>query len=297
MLLVRLTLAGCLALPLAAQIRTEDSVRKWREDVEVLRREMPRVHANLFQTISRETFTRAVDELEASIPRRADHEIVVEIARIVASIGDGHTFMNFAQPAVGFRMLPVRFYEFKDGVHVRAAAPELAELAGARVLAIDGRPTEEVWRAVAAITPHENESGLRSMNAVHIAIPEILHGLGISSSKDRVTVRVEQNGKQRDVVLEPRPIMDVWRMKMIDARPESVAPRFPRRARAISGSAISKRTGCSTRATTRCTGRRRRTANINHRASSSTRFFDSRIRTPSTSWSSTSGTTAAATTR
>ncbi len=222
MRMLSLGAAALLAFPLLAQPRTAESTIRWREDLGVLQRELPRTHKNLFHTTTPEAFNGAIDALVAAVPNRTDDELAVGIGRIVASIDDGHTHLNFGQPALGFRMLPVRFHQFKDGIYIRAASPEHAALAGARVLSIEGHPVDEVWTATAAITPRDNDSGLRAMNAVHMAIPEILHALGLTASKDKVTLRVEKNGRPSDVALTPLPIMEMRRMKTVDARPDAV---------------------------------------------------------------------------
>ncbi len=80
-------------------------------------------HKNLFHTITRGQFERAVRKLDERIPSLARHQIIVEMARIAAMIGDGHT--NIAptrDPKIGFRAYPVKFYLFQDGLYVRAAA-------------------------------------------------------------------------------------------------------------------------------------------------------------------------------
>lgn len=227
MRMLSLGVAALLAFPLLAEPRTPESTAKWREDLEVFRRELPRTHENLFHTTTPEAFNRAVDELAASVPNRADHELAVGLGRIVASIDDGHTHINFGQPALGFRMLPVQFHQFRDGIYIRGIGAQHAELAGAKVLSIEGRPVDEVWSATAAVTPRDNDSGLRAMTALHLAIPEILHALGLSASKDKVTLRVQKNGRPSDVTLAPLPIMEVRRMKTVDARPDAVpAPLY-----------------------------------------------------------------------
>ena len=59
----------------------------------------------------------------ASCPTLARHQVIVELARIVARVGDGHT--NVAptrDPKIGFHTYPVKLYFFKDGLFVRSAS-------------------------------------------------------------------------------------------------------------------------------------------------------------------------------
>lgn len=60
---IALTLIGSLALgiPQSGADRSADStsVRQWREDLDYLAHELPRVHKNLFHTVRREQFDSA----------------------------------------------------------------------------------------------------------------------------------------------------------------------------------------------------------------------------------------------
>src|SRR4028119_1316882 len=98
-------------------------------------------HKNLFHTMSREQFESTVKSLHDRIPSLARHQIIVEMARIVAKVNDGHTnIYPTRDPKIGFHALPVKLYMFKDGLFVRAAEPDLARLVGARVLKIGNLP-------------------------------------------------------------------------------------------------------------------------------------------------------------
>ncbi|HEY8195922.1 MAG TPA: hypothetical protein VIG04_03000, partial [Gemmatimonadales bacterium] len=112
-------------------------VAAWREDLRYMAAEMAKRHKNLYHTVSRARFDSAVTSLDRRIPSLARHQVIVELARIVGLVGDGHT--NVAptrDPKIGFRTLPVRLYLFKDGLFVRAARRAQASLAGARVVQI-----------------------------------------------------------------------------------------------------------------------------------------------------------------
>src|SRR4028119_298303 len=62
---------------------------KWREDLRYMAEQMPALHNNLFHTMSREQFDNAVKKLNDRIPSLARHQIIVELARIVAMVEDG----------------------------------------------------------------------------------------------------------------------------------------------------------------------------------------------------------------
>ena len=65
-----------------------DEARAWREDLHFMAREMERTHKNLYHTISREQFASAVAALDKRIPTLERHEVIVEMAKIVAAVGE-----------------------------------------------------------------------------------------------------------------------------------------------------------------------------------------------------------------
>jgi hypothetical protein len=67
---------------------------RWRQDVEYLARELPRLHANLFHTLSRDAFDARVAALLRDIPSLEDHVVRARLAALVAAISDAHTSLE-----------------------------------------------------------------------------------------------------------------------------------------------------------------------------------------------------------
>ena len=67
------------------------SKAQWREDLQYLVDQLSDHHLNLYHTITQERFAEAVADLHAAIPLLQDAAIVVELLRLTALIGDGHT--------------------------------------------------------------------------------------------------------------------------------------------------------------------------------------------------------------
>ena len=107
---------------------------RWHDDLEFFATELPRLHRNLFDNMTREEFETAVGRLDERIPSLSTPEITAELARIVGMIRDGHTRLVEASGPVmlGWRRYPVRFALFSDGLFVEAASPEHAAIVGRR---------------------------------------------------------------------------------------------------------------------------------------------------------------------
>ncbi|MGB7926030.1 MAG: tetratricopeptide repeat protein [Pyrinomonadaceae bacterium] len=177
---------------------------KWREDLRYMAAEMPKRHKNLFHTMSREQFESAVNSLNERIPRLARHQIIVELARIVAMVGDGHT--NVAptrDPKIGFRALPVKLYLFKDGLFVRAASREHADLVGARVVKIGDSSVEQAIARAREIVGRDNEMDVKFFAPLLLSMPEALHALGLADDTESVAFVIERQGKEQTISLKP----------------------------------------------------------------------------------------------
>jgi len=191
------------AVSFASPISAED-VPKWREDLRFMAEEMPRRHRNLFHTMTRERFEAAVAGLDARIPLLERHQIVVEMARIVAMVGDGHT--NIAptrDPKIGFRTYPIKLYLFRDGLFVRAADREHADLVGARVVRIGNASADEAYAAARGLVGRDNEMDVKFYAPTLLAMPEVLQALGLVSDMESASFTLESGGKEKAVVLHP----------------------------------------------------------------------------------------------
>jgi Tetratricopeptide repeat len=210
---IALALVGTLALQgarpdpqVAAVAASSDSssVRHWREDLAYLARELPRRHKNLFHTISRQQFDSALGALERKLPGLARHQVIVELARLVALVGDGHT--NIAptrDPKIGFHTYPVRLYFFKDGLFIRSAAKPVTDLAGAKVIRIGRLTADEAYLAVRELIGRDNEMNARYFAPFLLAMPEVLHAIGAIEEPDAAPVLLEQGGTRVVTVLHP----------------------------------------------------------------------------------------------
>ena len=236
-------LAGA-AEPPAAPPAASVTVEQWRTDLEWLRAELPKRHPDPFLHWPQVECEAAFDGLHAELPDLAEHERVVQLARLLATLRDGHTRLTLPYaPGTGFFIghtetptarvgvfghLPLRLLAAADGFVVAAVPPEHVALLGARVLAIDGKPVEEAAAVVAPVVHRDNDRQLREKLADFLVLPEVLHASGVTRSVERATFDLELgDGSRREVELprttSPR---EGWRTLPTDpriARPASEA--------------------------------------------------------------------------
>jgi hypothetical protein len=195
------TCALLLALSLSIFALPAMSPEKWRADVELLGRELPKRHKNAFHHTPREQFAAAIAALRDRAATASDHEMLVGLLQLTAMVGDGHTRVN---PAPGlFHAFPIGIVEI-EGVYrvVRGAGPA-APLVGGRLTKIDGTPLEEIVPQVRTlITQGESDVLVAARTPQWFVVAEALHGLGIirDSGTARYTAAMD-DGTERTAEL------------------------------------------------------------------------------------------------
>jgi hypothetical protein len=209
---VLIACCACLGLVLAApviaapaQVLSAKAAAEWREDLHALASELPRRHRDLYHAMTREEFDSAVRVLDARIPSLTRNQVIVEMARIVAMTGDGHTQMGLTwDPKIGFHQYPIRFYVYSDGLFVRMADAQYAQAVGARVLRIGNRSAEEAMQLLEKIVQRDNAMTVKDVLPSRLVMPEVLEALGIVDDPERAPfVLRDRAGHEFTVTLSP----------------------------------------------------------------------------------------------
>jgi hypothetical protein len=203
--LKRFTLTTGLLVVATAVLASSPTKSEWADDLRFLREELPKHHKNFFHRMTRADFDAAVAALGRRLPELSDLQIVVEIQKIAASIGDGHSGVSELPPALTPRFLPLKVYLYADGVFIQAIDPTHREFAGGEVLAIDEVPIDEVLRRVRTVTDGTNDMAQRDFMAFRMVRPEILHALDITHELESATFLVKTNAGVKKLILRPLP--------------------------------------------------------------------------------------------
>lgn len=180
------------------------TAEQWRDDLRFFQQQFPETHVAPFNTMTREQFDETLQSLGRRLPQLADHEVIVELARIVAMAGDGHTRLwLLPDERNGFRRFPIAFYDFADGIHLVSAEPQHASVLGGRLVRIDTTSLTEARRRVEPLIHHDNAMGVRANVPRYLRVPEVLHALGIIEDIERATFVFEKDGVETEVTLSP----------------------------------------------------------------------------------------------
>src|SRR6516164_8719983 len=172
------TILVCLIVLVLLQSRassvTPAEASRWREDLRYFAEQAPQVHKNLFHSMTREQFDTALKNLDERIPSLSRNQIIVEITRIVAMVGDGHTYVELQQPPTNFRYYPVKLYWFPDGVYVVKADKKYAAAVGGRIVRLGKVSGENAFEAVRQIVPRDNLSQVEWMTPFYMSLAGVL---------------------------------------------------------------------------------------------------------------------------
>ena len=202
--------SACLALAggLAAQAGAPSdswkslSAAQWRADLHYLADNAPRIHKDLFHTMTRAQFEAVVKAFDAQIPSLSADETLVGFMRIGAMISDGHSGVSIND--LQLAQAPVRFIQFDDGVYIQAIDSGHADLVGAKLISVGSTDWRAAMAKIGSLVPHDpdNDGEVRTWAAHNfLNVPVVLKGLHLSLSDETATFIVEKEGVRRTLTL------------------------------------------------------------------------------------------------
>lgn len=211
--------AALAALVLCAPAHAQTTAEQQREDIEFLRTEyLPRERAFTHET--RAAAERILDGLAAQAGTLSQAQLYLGFLRVNAAADNAHSLASFGAPeAIPPGRLPLVTAWFEDaGLVVLRALPPHQDLAGATVLAIEGRPAEE---AMAVLRTYFGGAPARRniMAPGLIGIGGVMQAAGLADTPDALTLRL----RLRDGAEIEREIA------YIPADPNRAAPWWPMR--------------------------------------------------------------------
>ena len=197
---------------------TQMTSEQWRADLQHLASELPRRHVNAFHSVSRERFAAEVAQLHSAIPSMNDDQIIVGLMRIVALVGDGHTHLDLP-PA--WPRYPLELAWFGNELRVLVADDRYQSAVGARLLGIGIVPVDSAMRLVSSLVPRaENEGRTRLTATMLLTSPTVLHGLGLSPSRDEAVLVLETvAGERRAVAFRPTSAREMADLRLATEHP------------------------------------------------------------------------------
>ena len=173
------------------------STKEWKQDLVFLQETIHRDYPFLFKKTTADEFDAALRKLQWELPEMEEHEIVVGLARLVASFKYGHTALRFRSGHFEYHKIPWNLYRFNDGIFVEGVQQEFEALLGGKVISIEGVPVEKAVEMIRPVVPAENESFFKGYGLAYLSIPEVLHAQRVTKElKSEFAVEIEKEGKR-----------------------------------------------------------------------------------------------------
>lgn len=215
LLVVVAGLAGCgsQASPTAPSAASEPPPSAGPTAIDAARAELDhalerleQIHPEPFHAVDRAAFVAALDDLKARLPELGPEEAAVGLMRAWAMLSterDGHQFalpLEFDDEPI----LPIKVYEFAEGVFITDAMAPHEDLVGARLVAVGGTPTDDVLEMLAPLIPRDGPATVPSFRPMYLLRAIVLRGLGLVDD-GAVPLTISLDGEERTVELEPVP--------------------------------------------------------------------------------------------
>lgn len=204
-------LVGACATPVPAQSGNDPGSPVGTDQLAAARAELDRAlerlsaaHPEPFHAVGRAEFTAALEELKASLGELTPDQALVGLMRLWARLSterDGHQFAFLAED-VDEPIMPLRVYEFDEGLFITAAMNPHQELVGARISGIGGHPVETVLAALEPLVPRDGPATVPAFRPIYLLKVAVLRGLGLIGPGD-VSLEIEEDGGSRSVSVAP----------------------------------------------------------------------------------------------
>jgi len=188
----------------SASAATSASADLAAADLDTLLELLEVIHPEPFHGIPRDEWVGRMREIQAAMAGWTPEETMVAVMELVASLSregqDGH---QLAFPPNGGPMLPIRVFEFEDGLFVTDAIDEA--LIGARITGLAGRPVDDVLSLLEPLVPRDSPATVPGFRPFYLLRADVLQGLGLITDDASVPVTIERDGESSEIALETIP--------------------------------------------------------------------------------------------
>lgn len=205
------------AIVLLPDLSRATRVDGWRADLAALSREVKRVGYAplLYRTMG--AFDSAATRLHDAIPRLTDARIIVEMMKLMRTVGDGHTNILPTMRPEFRATTPMQFYRFAEGLYITAADPRYRELLGAQVLQFGPHTADSVIRALDPLINRDGENPVWVLQRAPYLMRhlEVLHALALIPSPREVTLslRLPDGGTRAVTIPADTTLPNIWNVQ------------------------------------------------------------------------------------
>ena len=162
----------------------EPSQKERKEDLDFIKSELPKLHYDLFHTLSEKDFTKEIEDLELKIDSCSDIEFALGIQSILTKIGDSHTNIDYFKYLDRKNTYPIKVYWYKDGFYVIRTLKIYEEILGKKIISINGISIKNIIEKFETIIVKDNEAIIKHRLPNILVFKDILDFLGITNGME-----------------------------------------------------------------------------------------------------------------
>lgn len=166
---------------------TTNRDEQWQIDLRFAAREIVRRAFDPFYYLPEADFHAQVDSIIERIPTLSDHQIIMEIARLLRQLNDGHARVRPPQERRDLlHAAPISTWLFEEGLFVIATPPAHAALLGAEITHIGTTPIAEALAILDQVLTrdNDNEQWFKACLPQILTETSALHALGLTPAPD-----------------------------------------------------------------------------------------------------------------
>jgi hypothetical protein len=195
-----------LLLLAAAPAAAQDLKQAQLQDLEIVRTEyLPKELA--FTEATRAQASARLDAMEGEAGQLTPAQMLVGLAQIGALTDNAHSGVRYHDPrALPPLRLPLRLLWFREGLLVARAQGAEADLAGARIVGIEGRSIATIYDRMRSLHGGKDVDRRKEL-AEFLESGGVLHALGLAKAPDRLALTLRlPSGRviQRTVQMTPQ---------------------------------------------------------------------------------------------
>lgn len=172
-------------------VMAEEQNNQRLEDLNYLWNTLTEEHPNIFSITAEDKFLSRKAEIEVNSGKTPDMEFFLDLASLVAMVGDSHTSISISSKNNNLHILPIKIEMFQGEWILSAVEKGHEALLGQIVVAINKIPISEVVKRFKAIISADNEIKFNRQFKGQFYVEEILAYLGIVNSGSDITITVQ----------------------------------------------------------------------------------------------------------
>ncbi|MCS6930221.1 MAG: hypothetical protein NZM43_12100 [Saprospiraceae bacterium] len=177
---------------------------EWKADLDLLKRELPRRHPDLFRYHSREAFERDLDEIAALAEGKSDLEVGLLLQAALAKCRDLNTRVELSDLFQrSGRFIPIGLGWYEGGLYVSATVRRFGPSLGKRVLSINGIPADTFLQRIGVFFPQENAETARRDGPLWVRFPLAVEMAGLGQGDTLAILFTDEKGKRFGMYVYP----------------------------------------------------------------------------------------------